>query len=79
LVAPARLHDSTAFCFLITLSLFALSSLSSLSSLFFSLTQVMGGIYTYMAVKRYQIEERGEEEFSLIDEMKWAFLTPSEE
>jgi hypothetical protein len=39
----------------------------------------MGGIYTYMAVKRYQVEERGEEDFSLLDEMKWAFLTPSEE
>ena len=32
-----------------------------------------------MAVKRFQVEERGEDEFSLIDEMKWAFLTPGEE
>ena len=45
----------------------------------FGVPNLVGAGYTYMAVKRFQIEERGEDEFSLIDEMKWAFLTPGEE
>ena len=40
---------------------------------------LLGATYTYMAVRRYQTEERGEEDFSLWDEMKWAFATPADE
>ena len=45
----------------------------------FGVPNLVGAGYTYMAVKRFQIEERGEDEVSLVDEMKWAFLTPGEE
>jgi hypothetical protein len=44
-----------------------------------ALFNLIGALYTYFAVKRYQAEERGEEDFSIMDEMRWAFFTPSEE
>ena len=40
---------------------------------------LLGAGYTWMAVKRYQAEERGDEDFGMLDEMRWAFLTPLEE
>tara|TARA_B110000008_G_C16784455_1_gene490081 strand:+ start:28 stop:450 length:423 start_codon:yes stop_codon:yes gene_type:complete len=40
---------------------------------------LLGAGYTFLAVKRYQSEIRGEEDFSILEEMKWAFMTPSEE
>ena len=40
---------------------------------------LLGAVYTYAAAQRYQTEERGEEDFSILDEMRWAFVTPTEE